>query len=408
MSKKGKTLFVPDAPFRPGDKPDFSNLNLPKAGSSDKPEISVNPSEIRDLAFGLVRVLDDDHKAVGSWDPNLKPSVLKEGLRHMTLLRIFDDRMLTMQRQGKLSFYMKSLGEEAVAIAQGMALRSDDILFPSYRQPGLQFVRGRNLVDMICHCITNSKDNVKGRQMPVHYSWKEGNLVSISSPVGTQFPQAVGCAMASAYKGEDNVSISWLGDGTAAEGDFHYALNFASVYKAPVILNVVNNQWAISTHRNFSSGEATFASRGIAYDMPSIRVDGNDFLALYSVTNWAAERARKGEGATFIEVFTYRAEAHSTSDDPTRYRPKDEWKSWPLGDPLERLKLHLIELGEWSKTDQNKLEKELDELVIKSYKEAEKYGTLNEGPWASEETLFEDVYKKPPRHLRKQRQELGI
>ena len=170
MSKKGKTLFVPDAPFRPGDKPDFSNLNLPEAGSSDKPEISVDPSEIRDLAFGLVRVLDDDHKAVGSWDPNLKPSVLKEGLRHMTLLRIFDDRMLTMQRQGKLSFYMKSLGEEAVAIAQGMALRSDDILFPSYRQPGLQFVRGRNLVDMICHCITNSKDNVKGRQMPVHYS----------------------------------------------------------------------------------------------------------------------------------------------------------------------------------------------------------------------------------------------
>ena len=244
--------------------------------------------------------------------------------------------------------------------------------------------------------------------MPVHYSWKEGNLVSISSPVGTQFPQAVGCAMASAYKGEDNVSISWLGDGTAAEGDFHYAVNFASVYKAPVILNVVNNQWAISTHKNFSSGEATFASRGIAYDLPSIRVDGNDFLALYSVTSWAAERARKGEGATFIEVFTYRAEAHSTSDDPTRYRPKDEWKSWPLGDPLERLKNHLIDLGEWTKTDQNKLEKELDALVIKSYKEAEKYGTLNDGPWASEETLFEDVYKKPPRHLRKQRQELGI
>ena len=176
MSNK-KTLHVPDAPFRPGDKPDFASLKLPKAGEFEKPDILVNPSEIRDLAFGLVRVLDDKHKAVGSWDPKLKPSVLKEGLRHMTLLRIFDDRMLTMQRQGKLSFYMKSFGEEAVAIAQGMALRPDDILFPSYRQPGLQFVRGRNLVDMICHCITNSKDNVKGRQMPVHYSWKEGNLV---------------------------------------------------------------------------------------------------------------------------------------------------------------------------------------------------------------------------------------
>ena len=135
MSKK-KTLHVPDAPFRPGDKPDFKDLNLPKAGEAEKPDISVDPSEIRDLAFSLVRVLDDKHKAVGPWNPNLKPSVLKEGLRNMTLLRIFDDRMLTMQRQGKLSFYMKSLGEEAVAIAQGMALRPDDILFPSYRQPG--------------------------------------------------------------------------------------------------------------------------------------------------------------------------------------------------------------------------------------------------------------------------------
>ncbi|MCK5923753.1 MAG: hypothetical protein KAG66_22655 [Methylococcales bacterium] len=288
MSKK-KTLHVPDAPFRPGEKPDFSNLELPKAGDAKRPKIMVEPSEIRDLAFSLVRVLDDKHEAVGPWDPKLDALVLKKGLRHMCLLRIFDDRMLTMQRQGKLSFYMKSLGEEAVAIAQGMALRPDDILFPSYRQPGLQFVRGRDIVDMICHCITNVKDNVKGRQMPVHYSWKEGNFVSISSPVGTQFPQAVGCAMASAYKGEDNVSISWVGDGTAAEGDFHYALNFASVYKAPVLLNVVNNQWAISTHKNISSGGATFAARGIAYDVPSIRVDGNDFLALYSVTSWAAE-----------------------------------------------------------------------------------------------------------------------
>jgi len=407
MSKK-KTLHVPDAPFRPGEEPDFSHLKLPKAGDAKKPKVMVEPSEIRDLAFSLVRVLDDKHKAVGHWDPKLDSSILKEGLRHMTLLRIFDNRMQTMHRQGKLSFYMKSLGEEAVAISQGMALRPDDILFPSYRQPGLQFVRGRDIVDMICHCITNSKDNVKGRQMPVHYSWKEGNFVSISSPVGTQFPQAVGCAMASAYKGEDNVSISWMGDGTAAEGDFHHAINFASVYKAPVLLNVVNNQWAISTHKNISSGGATFAARGIAYDIPSIRVDGNDFLALYSVTSWAAERARKGGGPTFIEVFTYRGEAHSTSDDPSRYRPKDEWKSWPLGDPIERLKAHLIGLGEWSEKDQTKLEKEFDALVIKSYKEAEKHGTLSAGPWASEETLFEDVYKKPPRHLRKQRQELGI
>jgi 2-oxoisovalerate dehydrogenase E1 component alpha subunit len=232
---------------------------------------------------------------------------------------------------------------------------------------------------MMCHCISNQRDNAKGRQMPVHYTWREGNFVSISSPVGTQFPQAVGAAMAFAYRGEENVAISWVGDGTAAEGDFHYAINFAAVYRAPVILNVVNNQWAISTHMNISIGGATFAARGIAYGLPSIRVDGNDFLALYAVTQWAAERARQGLGATFIEVFTYRGEAHSTSDDPTRYRPKNEWKSWPLGDPIERLKAHLKAIGEWDNKKHKALEKELNELVIKSYKKAEEFGTLDEG-----------------------------
>ena len=363
---------------------------------------------MRDLAFSLVRVLDPKHKAVGDWDPKLDADTLRTGLRHMMLLRIYDDRMQTLQRTGKLSFYMKSLGEEAVAIAQGMALRDEDILFPSYRQPGLQLVRGRDLVDMMCHCISNQRDNVKGRQMPVHYSWREGNFVSISSPVGTQFPQAVGAAMAFAYRGEENVAISWVGDGTAAEGDFHYAINFAAVYRAPVILNVVNNQWAISTHMNLSAGGPTFAARGIAYDLPSIRVDGNDFLALYAVTQWAAERARQGLGATFIEVFTYRGEAHSTSDDPSRYRPKDEWKAWPLGDPLERLKAHLKAIGEWDNKRHTALEKELNELVVKSYKKAEEYGTLDEGPYPPVSTLFEDVYKDELPHLRKQRQQLWV
>ena len=408
MSRKKKTLHVPEPPARPGEQPDFSQLKLSKAGEAPKPAIDGDAVDMRDLAFSLVRVLDDKHHAVGDWNPGLEPGVLRTGLRHMLLLRIYDDRMQTLQRTGKLSFYMKSLGEEAVAIAQGMALRNDDILFPSYRQPGLQLVRGRDLVDMMCHCISNRRDNTKGRQMPVHYSWREGNFVSISSPVGTQFPQAVGAAMAFAYRGEDSVAISWLGDGTAAEGDFHYAINFAAVYRAPVILNVVNNQWAISTHMNISTGGATFAARGIAYDLPSIRVDGNDFLALYGVTQWAAERARNGDGATFIEVLTYRGEAHSTSDDPTRYRPKNEWESWPLGDPVERLKAHLVAIGEWDDKRHKALEKELDELVVKSYKKAEEYGTLDAGPCPPASTLFEDVYKKELPHLRKQRQQLGV
>ena len=411
MSKKSKitksNLHVPNAPFRPGEKPDYSNLNIPKAGETPRPDPTTPSSEMEDLAFGLVRVLDDKGKIVGDWDPKLDTKTLQKALEHMLLLRIYDDRMLTLQRQGKLSFYMKSLGEEAVAVGAAMALRDDDIFFPSYRQPGIQFVKGRSMLDMMCHCICNTRDNVKGRQMPVHYSWKEGNFVSVSSPVGTQFPQAVGCAMASAYKGEDNVSISWLGDGTSAEGDFHYALNFASVYKAPVILNVVNNQWAISTHANISSGGSNFASRGLAYDIASIRVDGNDLLAVYAVTSWAAERARAGIGPTLIEIFTYRAEAHSSSDDPTRYRPKDEWKSWPLGDPVERLKEHLMSSGNWSKQQHTALEKKIDDEVVSTYKEAETYGTLDKGPFPPIPTMFDDVYKEQLWNQRRQRQELG-
>ena len=170
---------MPEPPARPGEKPDFSQLKLPKAGEAPRPPVDGDAAELRDLAFSLVRVLDPKHKAVGDWDPKLDADTLRTGLRHMMLLRIYDDRMQTLQRTGKLSFYMKSLGEEAVAIAQGMALRDEDILFPSYRQPGLQLVRGRDLVDMMCHCISNQRDNVKGRQMPVHYSWREGNFVSI-------------------------------------------------------------------------------------------------------------------------------------------------------------------------------------------------------------------------------------
>jgi 2-oxoisovalerate dehydrogenase E1 component alpha subunit len=324
----------------------------------------------------------------------------------MVRLRIFDDRMMKMQRTGKLSFYMRSLGEEAVAIAQTMALENQDWIFPSYRQPGAQFVRGRDMVSMICHCIGNEEDNVKGRQMPVHYTWKEGRFISISSPVGTQFSQAVGVGLASQYKGLDEVTISWIGDGSSSQGDYHYALNFAGVFKAPVILNTVNNQWAISSHVNIATAGKNFAIRGIPYDLPSLRVDGNDFLALYSVTKWARDRAAAGFGATHIEVLTYRAGAHSSSDDPTRYRPQDEAQCWPGGDPIERLKSHLIEIGEWSDEQHDSLEEKIDSEVMNAYKEAVKFGDLANGPYPSSDHIFTEVYETVPWHLEEQRKEM--
>ena len=399
-------IHVPDAPFRPGEEASFENWPW-KPGDFPMPDPkNCHFQDTAELANGLVRVLDDDGNASGEWDPGLTAEQLLTGLEHMVRLRIFDDRMMKMQRTGLLSFYMRSLGEEAIAIAQTMALEDQDWIFPSYRQPGAQFVRGRDMVSMICHCIGNEEDNIKGRQMPVHYSYREGRFISISSPVGTQFSQAVGVSLASSYKGLDEVTITWIGDGASAEGDYHYALNFASVFNAPVILNLVNNQWAISTHANFATGTGSFASRGIPFGLASIRVDGNDFLALYSVTQWARERAAAGSGATHVEVLTYRTGAHSSSDDPSRYRPKNEHTKWPGGDPVDRLKEHLIKLGEWSLDQHKELEERIDGEVVDAYKEAVKFGDLANGPYPSADTIFTEVYEEMPWHLREQHDEM--
>lgn len=399
------TIGIP--PFRPGEEADFGEGFVEQPGDLNRPEVNCSAQDTATHAVGLIRVLDDEHVAHGEWNPNLDEATLLKGLEHMMRLRIFDDRMMKMQRTGLLSFYMRSFGEEAIAIAQTMALKEQDWLFPSYRQPGAQFVRGRDMVSMICHCIGNTEDNVRGRQMPVHYTWKEGRFISISSPVGTQFPQAVGVAMASAYRGLDEACITWLGDGTSAQGDFHYAVNFASTFKPPVILNVVNNQWAISTHANLATGGRTFAERGLAYDIPSFRVDGNDFLALYAVTKWARDRAGAGLGPTFIEVYTYRAGAHSSSDDPIAYRPQDEFKHWPGGDPIERLKGHLIGRGLWDEDKHTALTERIDAEVMAAYKEACTFGDLANGPYPPASTIFTEVYEEVPWHVQEQREELG-
>ena len=372
-----------------------------------RPDVNARARDIGNLAVELVRVLDDDHQAVGPWHPHLDPQELQVGLRHMLLTRIFDERMQRAQRQGKISFYMRSFGEEAVSVAQGMALRPRDMLFPSYRNQGLYIVRGRALVDLMCQLLSNTRDMCKGRQLPVMYHWADGRIFSISGNLTTQFPQAVGWAMAAAIKGEDDIGVSWIGEGSSAEADFHHAMLFASVYMAPVILNVVNNQWAISTFQGFAGGEQrSFAARGPGYGMAGIRVDGNDFLAVHAVTQWAAERARTGAGPTLIEHVTYRGAAHSTSDDPARYRPKDDYEKWPLGDPVERLKNHLIALGEWSEERHAALYKELEQHVSESWKEAVQYGTLSDGPRLNRDLMFQDVFKEMPEHLRKQREQL--
>jgi 2-oxoisovalerate dehydrogenase E1 component alpha subunit len=403
------SLRIPEPRARPGQVLDFGNLRLSPAGEAPRPPVDVEARDIRDLAFALVRVLDDNGRALGPWAPSLAPETLKRALEAMMLTHAYDDRMYRAQRQGKTSFYMKCSGEEAVAIGQALALDREDMCFPTYRQQGLLIARGYPLVDMMNQVLSNARDPLKGRQLPVLYSSREYGVFSISGNLGTQFSQAVGWAMASAYKGDRKIAAAWIGDGSTAEGDFHHALTFASVYRAPAVLNVVNNQWAISSfHGIAGDADAPFASRAIGYGLPALRVDGNDLLAIYAATAWAAERARANLGATLIELVTYRAEGHSTSDDPSQYRPSDEAAGWPLGDPIARLKGHLIALGVWSQEEHAALERRLVEVVRAAGKEAESHGTLSGGSRPSVATMFEDVFSDAPWHLREQRQQLGV
>jgi len=406
MKQKSK-LHIPHAAARPGEKPDFSYMALSAAGEVDRPPIDSRISEIEFLANELVRVLDDEDVARGPWDPKLDSSTLLEALRLIVLVRQYDDRMQRMQRQGKITFYMQSLGEEAVSIGAGLALRRSDMLFPAYRNQGLYILRETGLVNMMSHCLSNTHDFCRGRQMPVFYQNAKNRVFTISGNLATQYPQAVGWAMAAAIKGDDDIAASWVGDGSTAEADFHYAMTFAAVYQAPVILNVVNNQWAISSFQGVAGGErSSFAARGLGLGIPGIRVDGNDLLAVYAATQWAAERARKGSGPTLIELVTYRGGAHSTSDDPTRYRPKDEWAAFPLGDPMKRLKNHMIKLGMWSEEQHEALEAEMKQYVSDCWKEACSYGTMTEGPFLDLHEMFEDVFEEMPDHLKRQQAEM--
>ena len=398
-------LHVPEPPFRPGDTPDFSSLKIPAAGSAPRPDTTAPAAKTHPLATALVRVLGDDHKAVGAWDPKLDPDTLRKMLRDMVTVRIFDDRMYRSQRQGKTSFYMKCTGEEAIAVAAQAALDREDMHFPTYRQQGLLVSRGYPLTEMMNQIYSNRGDKLKGRQLPIMYSDRAHGFFSISGNLATQFPQAVGWAMAAAIKGDSRIAMGWVGDGATAEGDFHSAMTFAAVYNAPVVLAVVNNQWAISSFSGIAGAErATFAQRAVGYGVAGLRVDGNDALAVYAAVKWAAERARANGGPTLIEFFTYRAEGHSTSDDPSGYRPTNEAKAWPLGDPIERLKAHLLAIGEWDDERHAAMTAECDAAVRIAQKESEKLGILPEQGKDGVETMFDDVYATAPWNIAEQRE----
>jgi 2-oxoisovalerate dehydrogenase E1 component alpha subunit len=401
-------LHIPEPDARPGEMPDFSHLHLAPAGATDRPSPDTPGLELREMPFRFVRVLDDDHRAVGPWAPQIDPEMLRKGLRAMMLTRIFDDRMFRAHRQGKTSFYMKSTGEEAIPVAQSLLLGAGDMCFPTYRVLGWLMARDYPLPDLVNQIFSNEKDPLRGRQLPILYSARDYGFYSLSGNLGSRMIHAVGWAMASAYKQDDKLALAYVGDGTTAEGDFHEALTFASVYHAPAILCITNNQWAISSYSGFAGAqEAPLVARAIGFGMPGLRVDGNDFLAIWAATQWAIERARANMGATLIEFVTYRVAGHSTSDDPTKYRPSDEANHFPLGDPLDRLKQHLIALGEWDEERHAALTQELDQFVRQAMKDGEAIGTLGKSkPPVSE--MFEGVFKEPDWRVIEQRRELGV
>ncbi|HWU04400.1 MAG TPA: thiamine pyrophosphate-dependent dehydrogenase E1 component subunit alpha, partial [Novosphingobium sp.] len=379
----------------------------PAAGETPRPDVEAAEPTMRDQPFGLIRVLDEGHGAIGPWNPQLDAETLLRGLRAMMLTRAFDERLFRAHRQGKTSFYLKCTGEEAIGVAQSMMLGARDMCFPTYRVLGWLMARGYPLIDLVNQIFSNAQDPLRGRQLPILYSARDYGFYSISGNLGSRFGHAVGWAMASAYKGDDRIALGYVGEGTTAEGDFHEALTFASVYRAPAILCVTNNQWAISSFSGLAGAdETTFAAKALAYGIPGLRVDGNDFLAVWAATQWAAQRARLNLGATLIELFTYRAAPHSSADDPARYRPADEAQEWPLGDPIARLKGHLVALGQWDEARHAALQATLEEEVRAAVRAGEAIGTLGQSKPALG-AMFEDVFKEPDWRVIEQRREMG-
>jgi len=351
-----------------------------------------------DAALGLFAVLEEDGKLRAGVTPAVDDALLLRMYREMKRVRLLDQRMVTLQRQGRVGFYGACTGQEAPVVAAGLAASPDDWVFPALRENAIMLVRGFPLGPYIAQVYGNAADPLKVRQMPAHISSRQVRQVSWSSCVGTQLPHAVGAAWAAKLRKDRIVTLGFLGDGATSEPDFHAAMNFAGVFHVPTVLVCQNNQWAISVPLGRQTASATLAVKARAYGVEGIRVDGNDVLAVYQVLREATARARRGEGPTFVELVTYRVAPHSTSDDPSRYRSNDDVEAWIRKDPLDRLVRHLRMRGLFSEADDDRLEHEILEEIRKAVDEVESYGPPQPA------SLFDDVYGELPWHLIEQRE----
>ncbi|MCC6214347.1 MAG: 3-methyl-2-oxobutanoate dehydrogenase [Polyangiaceae bacterium] len=350
--------------------------------------------------LGLFQVLRDDGSTDPATDPFLPQDTLLRMYRELRRVRLLEVRMVALQRQGRVGFYGTCTGQEATPIGVGFAADPGDWVFPALRESAIMLVRGFPLDRYIAQVFGNELDVLKGRQMPSHMSARQVNQVSWSSCIGPQIPQAVGAAWAAKMRRRSMVAIGFMGDGATSQPDFHNAMNFAGVFKVPCVLVCQNNHWSISVPTSRQTSSATLAIKARAYGLPGVRVDGNDLLAVYRATADAAARARDGGGPTFLECVTYRIGAHSTSDDPTRYRSEAEVEEWKKRDPLDRFRRYLVHQGLVDDAHDAQLDAEIGDEISAAIAAVE--GRAN----PPRDSIFDDVYARPPWHLEEQRREL--
>ncbi len=344
----------------------------------------------------LLTVIEPDGRTNGH-DHGMNTEELVHCYRTMLAVRAFDDTSMKLQRAGRIGFSIPNKGVEATQVGAASALEKTDWIFPSYRDFGMALYHGVKPVEMMHNMFGNAQDGARGRQMPVHFSFVEPiKFVSISSPIGTHVPQAVGAAYAFQLRREPHVALASFGDGGTSSLGFHSGMNFAGVWKSPVVFLCQNNGWAISCPSEEQTASEGYAIKAVAYGMPGVIVDGNDLLAVRAAVREAVARARKGDGPTLIEARTYRMGGHSTSDDPTRYVPKSELEAWAQRDPIARFRRFLEQQRIWNQALAERLASEVTAELNEAVRAAEAT------PKPALETIFSDVYATIPSHLRKQ------
>ena len=360
----------------------------------------VAPPPENDPALAIDQVLDERGVADPARVPRLSPNECMRIYRWMLLARTADERLLALQRQGRIGFYAENKGQEAAIFGTAAALQPDDWTVPALRESWVAIFRGLPLRTYVAQIFGNKNDPSLGHQLPCHPGTRASRHITMSSCIASQIPHAVGLAYAAKVQKKAEVVIGYMGDGATSEGDFHVALNFAGVLRAPVVFVCQNNQWAISTPVERQTASPTFAIKALAYGIPGVRVDGNDVLAVYDATRRAVEHARAGGGPAMIECLTYRVSAHSSSDDPSRYRDERITEQWRKKDPIARFRTWLLSQGWLDAPTDERLQTEVDAEI------REAIAAEEEAAPPALPTIVEQVFAEVPEHLREQLAEL--